>query len=181
MNEPRWPVARVAAVVSLAAAAGVWLLALLTAPSLAAILLAAGPVIAGPMAYGLVEGRAGVVAFGTGALLLVATGGATVGPVGSGWAAVLGAGTWVAFVASIVSLATRADQVDPRALRGIVGAATALGAVGLAVGTVVATFADGLPERTAAIEGLGVVTLVTAIGMLTAQMLGRAREERDLR
>jgi hypothetical protein len=165
-----WPFARAAAILALAAAAATWALALANTPLLAPGLLAAGPVAGVPLAHGLLSGRQGETAFGAGIVVLIATGGATVGPVAGGWALLLGLGAWVVIAASLLSLIARVEQFDPRVLRSFIASLTLIGVGGLAVGGLAMAFSGRLPERTIAFEAAGVIIIVGAIGMATARI-----------
>lgn len=169
-----WPVARASAAVAVAAAGATWLLALASAPLLAAGLLAAGPVAALPLAHGLLSGRQGETAFGAGVLILIAAGGATVGPVESAFALTLALGAWVVVAASLLSLVTRVEHIDPHVLRSLIGALTATGVIGVAVGGGAMAAAGRLPERTVSLEAAGVIVVVAAIGLATARLIAPA-------
>src|SRR5262245_44941528 len=165
-----WPFARGVAILALAAAAATWALALASTPLLAPGLLAAGPIAAVPLAHGLLSGRQGETAFGAGVVVLIATGGATVGPVAGGWALLLGLGAWIVVAASLLSLIGRVEQLDPRVLRSLIASFTVIGVGGLAIGGLAMALSGRLPERTIAFEAAGVIVVVAAIGLATARV-----------
>jgi hypothetical protein len=172
-----WPVATAAAWLALSAAIATWILTLATTPALASILIAAAPVIVGPLAFGLVTGRQGAASFGVGILLLVVLVGSTVETVPAGWVATLGLGGFATSSATFVSLVTRAESIDGRVLRSILGGLGALALVGVAGGALIVGLASELPERTLAVEAVAVLVLVTAIGLATAWLTGPDRTQ----